>query len=284
MKKVVIGYLYDEPHLCRDEKSFIKLSKKHNIELVLINIDKDIDEGKIKEQVKNCKIIYNSSGDEFAVEIVKMIESFGKRVIDSSKNNYYSEDKWMFYVKCEEHKIPTPKTILLSENINIAKRELKEFSQWPVILKRIYGTMGQYVDKADNLTQAEKVIKKFWKKANERSPIIAQEFIKSPSYRITMIGDKIVQTTLKEAKGWKVTGNNFNKTDFKKFELDKTIEKLSKKISKIIGIKICGIDFAKKDNKWLVIEVNAQPAFDFFLEEREKLIEEVLLFLKKSVQ
>jgi len=35
-------------------------------------------------------------------------------------------------------------------------------------------------------------------KRRGKLPIIAQEFIKSPSYRVTVIGNKIVQTTLKQ--------------------------------------------------------------------------------------
>ncbi len=53
------------------------------------------------------------------------------------------------FLKCKEHNIPTVETILLPENIESAKKELKKFNKWPVILKRIEGCMGDFVERAD---------------------------------------------------------------------------------------------------------------------------------------
>ena len=130
----------------------------------------------------------------------------------------------MFSLECYKHKIPSPQTILLSENIQIAKEELEAFRHWPVVLKRIYGTQGEYVAKADNLEQAEKIMEKFWKKGSDRIPIIAQEFIKSPCYRVTVIGKEIVQTFVKNNKGWKKTGVYAKKE--KRFRVSKKLRKI----------------------------------------------------------
>ena len=280
MKKVTIGYILSGKGLGENEKICLKLAKKNNIELVIFNTSEEIDEEEIKEKIKKCEIIYNATAENFAIEFEKTLEELGEKVIDSSKEYYYSEDKWMLFLKCKEHKIPTPETILLLDNITTAKKELKKFNQWPVVLKRINGCMGEFVEKADNLKESEEIIKKFWKKGNERLPIIAQELIRSPSYRVTMIGDKIVQTAIKESKDWKATGNY--KKRFKKFEIDAELKDIINKLSKIVKIKVCGIDFLKKDGKWLVLEVNSSPGFDFFNTEIEKLNKELLLFLKNQ--
>src|SRR3989344_2770291 len=155
--------------LTKDEKLFIKAAHINNAEIVLINIE--------------------------------------KKVIDSSEVFYKLEDKWLLYLKCRENNMPVPKTILLSENLNLALKELKDFSSWPVVLKRIEGTHGEYVEKADNPSQAKQIIKKFWKKGSERLPIIAQEIIISNSYRVTWIGNKVVQSIIKKRSGWKATGS-----------------------------------------------------------------------------
>ncbi|MCX6747222.1 MAG: ATP-grasp domain-containing protein [Candidatus Pacearchaeota archaeon] len=282
MKKIVIGYIFNENNLTKDERLFLETAEKENIELVLFNTAKDIDEEDIKKKAKNCRIFYNNSAEEFSLEIVKTLETLGKKVVDSSRKNYYDEDKWMFFLKCERHKIPTLRTILLSETIPTAKKELEKFNSWPVVLKRVIGTMGQYVDKAENIKQAEKIIRKFWKKGSERLPIIAQEFVKSPSYRVTIIDGKIVQTAIKKSKGWKATG--VYAKHFKKFKVDTELKKITKKITKTFNIKVCGIDLLKKKGKWLVLEINSTPAFDFFVQERKKLIKKVLDFLKRRIK
>ena len=167
----------------------------------MFNLLDEFDEEKIKEKAEKCSIIYNNSAEPFAIEFVKTLESLEKKVIESSENYYKDEDKWTFFLKCDENKIPVPETILLSKNLNLAKTELKEFNRWPVILKRVEGTCGEYVEKADNINDAILIIKKFWKKGSEKLPIIAQEFIPSYSYRVLAFNDKIIQTAVKRAHG-----------------------------------------------------------------------------------
>jgi RimK family alpha-L-glutamate ligase len=282
MKRTTIGYIFNEKGLEKDEKIFVDVAKKKNINLVMINTAKDINEDELENKIKKCDIVYNNSAEDISFEIVKTIEALGKKVIDSSKALYSCEDKWMFFIKCKKNHIPTPKTILLSPNENIAKKQLKEFNCWPVILKRVRGTMGEFVDKAENPTQAERIIKKFWRVGRERLPIIAQEFIDSPSYRITVIGDKVIQTALKENKGWKATG--VYAMHFKKFKADNELKKLIKKVVKASKIEICGIDLLKKNGKWLVLEVNSTPGLDFFRNDERRIIGEILNFLRKQAK
>jgi len=283
MKKAMIGYIYSDKKLKGDEKAFIKVAKKKNVGLIFFNLLENFDEIELEKKAKKCDIFYNNSSEPFALEFLKTLEALGKKVIDSSKIGYYIEDKWMFYLKCKKNKIPIPKTILLSENLNFAKKDLKKFNHWPVILKRIEGTWGDYVDKADNLNDAGRIIKHFWKKGSEKKPIIAQEFIHSPSYRITTIGDKIVQTAIKKNYGWKCTGVYEKKYD--KFKIDSELNKIIKKLLKIIKINVCGIDLIKKQDKWIVLEVNSSPGLDFFEKERNQLVEKIIdLLLKKLKQ
>src|SRR3989344_958491 len=134
MKKRVVGYIFSG-RLSKEEKIFLKVAKKKNIKLVMINVSKDVNLKELEKKVKDCDIVYNNTALEFAIEFKKTIEELGKTVVDSSASYYFTEDKWLFYVKCKEHKIPTPETILLSDDINIAKKEINEFNHWPVILK-----------------------------------------------------------------------------------------------------------------------------------------------------
>jgi len=276
----VIGYIFNEPYLRKDEKIFQKVAKKKNVKLVMINTAKDLVDAEIQKEIKECDIFFNNSAEDFSLEIAKMIEVLGKKVIDDPKNFYFEEDKWLFFVKCKEKKIPVPTTFLLSENISIAKKEMKEKGIWPLVLKRNEGTCGEYVDKAENVKEAEKVILRFWEKGKEKLPILAQELILSPNYRVTLIDGKVVQTAIKKNHGWKSTGVYEKK--FGKFGIDSELKKILKKVHKISKIKICGVDLLKKDGKWLVLEINAQPAFDFFEDEREKLVGKVVDLLKRE--
>lgn len=246
----------------------------------MFNLLDEFDESKIEEQAKKCDIIFNNSSETFAMELVKTLESLRKKVIEPSNSIYYLEDKWLFALRCEKHHIPIPRTILLSENINLAKKELKEFEKWPVVLKRVEGTCGEYVDLAKNLNDAERIIKKFWKKGSEKLAIIAQEFIESPCYRITVIGGEIAQAAVKKSRNWKSTGVYAKKIG--RLKITPELEELIEKLTKAFKINVCGIDLLKKDDKWLALEINSDPAFDFFENQREKLISKVVQFLIKE--
>jgi len=280
-KRVTVGYIFCDKEFKEDEKAFMKIAKKKKINLVFFNIAKEISEEEIEEKAKQCNIIFNNSAEEFAIEFVKTLEELGKKVIESSEKYYRSDDKWLFFLKCKENKVPTPETILLSENIVIAEKELKEFGRWPVVLKRIEGCTGEYVERAENIKEAVKILERFWNKGSERLPVIAQEFIKSKSYRVTLIDGKVVQTATKDNTGWKSTGVYQKKHH--KFKVDKNLKKICEKITKASGINVCGVDLMNDNGKWKVIEVNSQPAFDFFPNEREKLIGKVFdLLIKKA--
>jgi glutathione synthase/RimK-type ligase-like ATP-grasp enzyme len=283
MKNKIMGYIFCGSKLGGDEKAFLKIAKKKNIELVLFNLEEDFDNKKIIEKINKCDIIFNNSAEEEAFELEKTIEVFGKKVIDSPKIAYEFDDKWTFFLECRKHGIPTINTILLSENLKLAEKELKEFNQWPVILKRIEGTCGEYVDKAGNIKEAIKIIKKFWKKGSQRLPVIAQEYILSPCYRVLTIGDKIVQSAVKHNNGWKKTGV-YEKTKSEKFKIDKDLRKIIMKIIKMSKINVCGIDLLKKEKNWLVLEINTVPALDFFPKERDKLAGMILDLLVRKIQ
>ena len=49
-------------------------------------------------------------------------------------------------------------------------------------------------------------------------------------------------------------------------------------------MKVYGVDLFKKDKRWLVLEINSAPGLDFFSKEENKLVGEILDFLKKEVK
>ncbi|MBN2126896.1 MAG: ATP-grasp domain-containing protein [Candidatus Diapherotrites archaeon] len=279
MAKKVLGYIMSSTILGEDEKLFLKLAKEKNIDLVFFNLEKDTDKKDIKEKARRCDLVFNSVAEEFALEMAKTIECLGTKVIDSPKAYYYSEDKWMFYLNAKKHSVPVPETILLSENTNMALAELNKFNKWPVVLKRVEGCQGEFVARAANADEAKNIIYSFLEKENEAKPIIAQEFIKSHSYRVLTIGGKIIQCVKKKCHGWKAVGAWAS--SHRKFEPDVSLKKIVKKINGFSGINICGIDLVKKNNEWRVLEINSQPTFGFIEYDKKRLVGEALDFFKK---
>lgn len=274
----VIGYIHSGK-LGKNENDFLRISKEKGLEVRLLNISQSIDLKELQE-MELCDIVYNDSGEDFAIEFIKIFENMGIPVMESSKA-YFDENKWNFYEKCIKYGIPAPLTIKLSKNVEDIKKQLIEFNHWPVILKRVRGTWGEFVARANNVDEAVAVVEGFWNRGGTKHiPIIAQEFVDSFSYRVTYIGDEILQTAIKENNNWKCTG--VYAKNFKTFDIDPTLKDIVQRIMKHTDIKICGIDLLKKGDEWLVIEANAEPALDFFEIERTMLIEKIIDLLIKE--
>jgi glutathione synthase/RimK-type ligase-like ATP-grasp enzyme len=278
-RKLTVGYIFASKTLEKEDRMFMRLAKKKGIDLVMFNFFRKVDEDEFESRIKKCDLVYNNTAEDFVIESLKTVEELGKKVIDTSKLFYYTEDKWMFYVKCREHRIPTPDTILLSNNLNVARAELKHFGKWPVVLKRVYGMGGKFVEKADTPAQALRVIRRFWDMDCDKLPIIAQEFIPSHSYRVTIIDKKIVQTAIKKGKSWKHTGAYAER--FARFRVDSNLKKILSKMIDMTRINVCGVDLLRRGDQWLVTEVNSDPSLKFIDKDHAKLVGLVLDFLKR---
>ena len=83
MKKITIGYIFYENRLRHDERAFLKIAKRKGINLVMINAYKGLTENELKDEIKDCDIIFDNSAENASLEIAKTIEELGKRVIET---------------------------------------------------------------------------------------------------------------------------------------------------------------------------------------------------------
>lgn len=281
MRKVTIGLIRNTRSKDRERSKFEKAAKKIGVELVVFNVAEKIDLDRLRSRAASCEIILNDEVDYISTELAKTLECLGHWVSEKTSTFYYTEDKWLQYVKCVKHNVPVPKTVLLPTDLVSAKQQLKDFNQWPIVLKRIFGFAGMYVDRANSAPEAIEIIRKFWKKGEKLCPIIAQEFVNSDSYRVVTIGGKVVQTAVKKSIGWKQTG--CSAVRFWKFKVDAELQTIIDELQKITDLAVCGYDFAKHHGKWVLIEINALPSYRLYNTEYDMLIEHVLKYHKKLV-
>ncbi|HLD10873.1 MAG TPA: ATP-grasp domain-containing protein [Candidatus Nanoarchaeia archaeon] len=286
MKKS-IGYIYYKTYYFPEDFTIInELKKKVNV--IMISIEDQIDIKDIKETTKKCNLILNSATFRpitfESIQLSKTMEELGKKVINSTHSLLYDEDKWMFYLKCLENKLPTPKTYLIPKekkiNSNLIKEILKKNN---LILKPVYSDNGIGVERVKNYKEFKEKIKKI-KKILPESPIIAQEFIpnQNRSYRVTLFGNKVEQAIVKINKRWKQTGNE-KKAHYRTIKLDKNTKDLCEKASKILCMDVCGLDLIKNNNKWYFIEANGCPGMDFIYDDCKRLSKKLSNFLISKI-
>ncbi|MEK6826726.1 MAG: hypothetical protein AABX08_03710 [Nanoarchaeota archaeon] len=267
------------------EKFLFPLIKK-KFDVVFFPLHNDIDYDDLKKKSESLRVVLNTAGDipyAFdALEMIKTFEGFGKHVIDSSKSFYYREDKWLFYQTCLKHHLPTPKSYYIPRNINLLRGKLRNIlKEGPVVFKGIFSDTGRDVKRASTYSEALRAVS-ILRKHIGTMPIVAQKYIEhgTISYRVTLVGDHIVQAITKYGKTWK-EGKLFWKNEkYRLFIPDKFVTELCKKTARIFGLEWCGIDLMKdSEGQWYLIEVNSCPSMDFIIRDAKRASEELVDYL-----
>ena len=280
-KRLSVGYVYLYNYFL-DDYIIKALEKKLNVIKIPFKEETDFDE--LKQLTKNCKVVvnYSVSADNVmeSLEISKALEELGKKVINSSHSFLYQEDKWMLYLKCLEHKIPTARTFLVARGTRRGSKFIKDFlKSHKVVLKAVYSDCGRCVERVDNyssfIAKLHKIVKK-----NPISPIIAQEFIPNDSrgYRVTVINNKVIQAVVKIGTRWKTTGDS-DAEHYRTIKLTKSEKEMCEKTSKILGMGICGLDLVRNNGKLYIIEANSCPGLNWIDKDFPRLIESIANYI-----
>jgi glutathione synthase/RimK-type ligase-like ATP-grasp enzyme len=258
------------------ERHLFPVLKKY-FDIVRFPVNQEFDYAELKRKATCIRIALNTAGDlpyaSDSLELTKTFEGMGKRVVDSSKSYYYGEDKWMFYQQCVKHKLPTPLTYYIPRDIAASRTKLKRvLDEGPVVFKGILSDTGKAVKRALTYDDALRVLKTLRKKTGTM-PIIAQRYIPhgTVSYRVTLAGDKIIQSIVKQGKNWKEGKLFWKNENYRTFKPDAKLVKLCKKTAKVFSLDWCGIDLMRDAaGKWHLIEVNSCPSMDFVLSDMKR--------------
>lgn len=278
-KRYSIGYVYFKcyPSLVKtDTMIMAALSKRANV--VPLAIEDQLDFDKLKERVKDCSVVlnYNVWDPDVleSLELSKTIEELGIKVINSTRSFFYDEDKWMFYLKCLEHRIPTPKTYFISREAKHNAKAVKALlEKKPIVLKAVLSDGGKCVTKVNDYSSFLKKLKSILHKSPE-SPLIAQEFVPNGnrSYRVTLINNHVCQAIVKIGHSWKQTG--WEKTEhYRTIKPTKELKRLCERAAKVFNMDICGIDLLYNSGKWYLIEANSCPGIDFINDDMPRIAE-----------
>lgn len=284
-KNLSIGIIYYKTYHQQDyeDRLLLKFFKKKNIDVIYLPAEEQLDISELREKTKNCKLIYNDTTCQpilfESLELSKTLEELGKKVINSSHSFFYQEDKWMFYLKCLEHRIPTPKTYFIPRETRFYSKIIKEIlKENPLVLKGVFSDNALEVEKVSDYPMFIKKIKRILDKS-PHSPIIAQEFIPNlkRSYRATLINHKLQQFVVKISKSWKQSGHK--REHFRTIEVNKKLKDLCEKASRALGMQVCGLDLIFNNGKWYVIEVNSCPGLNFISNDEHRLVKDLANYL-----
>lgn len=192
----------------------------------------------------------------FRLDILRVIEEYGIRLINSRDSLEIASDKFLTSVFLEKHNIPTPKTIIC-EDPHDALQMYEELGR-DVIIKPLFGSKGIGISRLNDRGFAENVILTLGQ-LNE--VFYLQEFIEhyNRDIRIFVIGNEAIAGMYRVSDNWKT--NVYAGAEVKPIELTSELKELAVKSAQVTKTEIAGVDILESEEGYYVIEVNSIPGF-----------------------
>ena len=225
-----------------------------------------INGGKVENFVSDYDFCIFLDKDRYAL---KGIEKSGMKIYNAYDPITICDDKMLTYLTLANNGIPIPKTLpaplCFDKNATVKQETVDGIIEklgLPVVVKECFGSLGKGVYLAKNKDELFTLCQNLKDK-----PHLFQEFISS-SYgkdiRIIVIGGKVVGSIIRISNG-DFRSNISSGGHGEIFEPTEEMKNLAVKISKILKLDYCGMDFLlSKDNSPIVCEVNSNAFFKGF--------------------
>ncbi len=247
-------------------KIYSEYFAKHNIKLDLLQIDEYV------LAIDNGKPSLNVDEFDFCIMLVKdqyistLFEKQGKLCFNTYKAMSSSDDKFLTFVKLAENNIPLPKTLSGNtdfDGLNLAeykrseefKNKVEAYLGYPFVAKPTFGYGGKGVTIINNRNEFDSFIKNIGQEA-----YLYQEFIHDNpgiDIRVMVVGGKVIFSIMRKNSNSFISNVSSGGCAIK-FEATQEQKQIAIKVTKILGLEHCAVDFFNtEDGKPLLCEVNA---------------------------
>jgi len=173
--------------------------------------------------------------------------------------------------------LPHPRTFQVLRP-KIAKRILKQV-RYPVVLKKIEGSLGQQVFLAKSRSQALEILKE-----HEMQNVIIQDFLPArEDYRVFVIGKAVLGAMKRIAPPGDFRSNVARGANTLRAVLTSQMKKLALRAAHELGYEIAGVDIMYYQGKPYILEINRTPQFKGFTKTMKiSVTEEIIKYLEKK--
>lgn len=226
----------------------------------------EIEDGKLKINLPKADFVFYLDKD---IYLARELEKAGYRLFNKADFIKLCDDKMLTQIRCADIGIRMPKTFasplvyskLQSNNYNFLLKIKKELG-FPMVVKKIYGSLGEGVYLVKNFRELKSLYKKIF-----RNPLIFQEFISSSfgrSVRIMVIDQKVVGG-FERFNNQDFRSNYGNNASGTALLNNKAFFDEAEKIAKELKIEYAGLDFLYGNHdEPILCEINSNAFFEEF--------------------
>ncbi|MGA3290450.1 MAG: RimK family alpha-L-glutamate ligase [Candidatus Bathyarchaeia archaeon] len=216
----------------------------------------------------------------FRMDMLYKLERQGFYMVNPPTAIEHCVDKYDILAILEDVGVPVPRT-LATESVNEA---LKAFSELggDIVVKPIFGSRGQGATRIVDADIADTIFKAI---TFHHGVIYMQEFVPHgySDIRAFVIGDRVVASMRRVAKGWKTNYSQGAKPAPAK--ISKEFEELAVKSAKAVCCKIAGVDILEGPEGPRIVDVNSQPGWKGLQAVAEvNIAEEIVSFVLSELK
>ncbi len=202
-----------------------------------------------------------SSVTYLGAAVIGQFEAMGVFTSTRSDSLLQARDKLRSMQRLTSFGVACPKTLFVGEGQNLEEL-IEQVGGFPVVIKLLESTHGVGVLLADNMLQATSIIEAFQKMGQR---VIVQEFIAEANgadLRVFMVNGEVVAAMRRQAKEGEFRSNLHRGASATPVLLTEQEEEVSRKVARVMGLDVAGIDLLRSDRGPLVMEVNASPGLE----------------------
>ena len=185
----------------------------------------------------------------------------GKVVVDETVAYNYIPSKLYEASKVLRAGLNYPKTFLIVDNKKIGDSLGR--LEFPVVVKPVYGQKGQDINKFEK--KAELI--KFLSQRDSEEKFLIQEFLElDGDIRVFVVGDKVLGAIKRFVIPGDFRSNASLGSRVDVFLVDREVNDIALKSCQAMNYEVAGVDLARANGKWYVIEVNSTPQWQKFKE------------------
>ncbi len=198
----------------------------------------------------------------YGTAVLRQFEMQGAYCLNGPVSIVRAQDKLRtMQLLCSNKDVDIPRTGFANSPLD-TKDLIKTVGGAPVVIKLLEGTQGKGVVLAETAKAAESVINAF---KSLKADILVQEFIKESAgvdLRCFVVGDKVVASIERRAAEGEFRANIHLGGTGHKVKITPTERKMALAASKVVGLKVSGVDLIRASDGPKVIEVNASPGLE----------------------
>jgi ribosomal protein S6--L-glutamate ligase len=217
-------------------------------------------------KIRSCDVLIPkvaaTTAIDLEVSIVKQFQMMNVPVVNGYLPIARAKNKLRTLQILTKYGVPVPRSIIVRK-LEYIDKAIEKVNGYPVILKTPFGSWGTGVVLLESRRSLYSALDIIWKNL-ESNIILIQAYVAEAGgsdYRAFVLGDRVVAAMKRTARPGDFRSNISIGGSGVNIVLTDEEQKLAVKASKLLGLKMSGVDILRSKNGPLIMELNANPGF-----------------------